>query len=134
MRVTDVFLAFPGLVLAVVITAVLGKGLDKVMIAIAIVGWPTYARLLRGDILSVKQRDYVEAAYNPTVMPAAASQPEVLDAVRTGQLSTEQAALVSRGANADPTALPKLLDVAARDGLTEPLDLAAWAALARAAA
>lgn len=62
MRVTDVFLAFPGLVLAVVITAVLGKGLDKVMIAIAIVGWPTYARLLRGEILSVKQRDYVEAA------------------------------------------------------------------------
>jgi peptide/nickel transport system permease protein len=62
MRITDVFLAFPGLVLAVVITAVLGKGLDKVMIAIAMVGWPTYARLLRGDILSVKQRDYVEAA------------------------------------------------------------------------
>lgn len=62
MRVTDIFLAFPGLVLAVVVTAVLGKGLDKVMIAIAIVGWPTYARLLRGEILSVKQRDYVEAA------------------------------------------------------------------------
>ncbi len=62
MRVTDVFLAFPGLVLAVVVTAVLGKGLDKVMFAIAVVGWPTYTRLLRGDILSVKQRDYVEAA------------------------------------------------------------------------
>ncbi len=62
MRITDIFLAFPSLVLAVVITAVLGKGLDKVMLAIAIVGWPTYARLLRGDILSVKQRDYVEAA------------------------------------------------------------------------
>lgn len=62
MRLTDVFLAFPGLVLAVVVTAVLGKGLDKVMIAIAVVGWPTYARLLRGDILSVKQRDFVDAA------------------------------------------------------------------------
>lgn len=62
MRITDVFLAFPALVLAVVITAVLGKGLDKVMIAIAIVGWPAYARLLRGEILSVRQRDYVEAA------------------------------------------------------------------------
>src|SRR5213596_245094 len=55
MRVTDVFLAFPSLVLAVVITAVLGKGLEKVMIAIAVVGWPVYARLLRGEILSVKQ-------------------------------------------------------------------------------
>jgi len=62
MRITDIFLAFPGLVLAVVVTAVLGKGLDKVMIAIAVVGWPTYARLLRGDILSVKQRDFVDAA------------------------------------------------------------------------
>jgi len=62
MRITDIFLAFPGLVLAVVVTAVLGKGLDHVMIAIALVGWPLYARLLRGDILSVKQRDYVEAA------------------------------------------------------------------------
>ncbi len=62
MRITDVFLAFPSLVLAVVVTAVLGKGLDKVMIAIAVVNWPTYARLLRGEILSVRQRDYVEAA------------------------------------------------------------------------
>src|SRR3972149_4725976 len=51
-----------GLVLGVVVTAVLGKGLDHVMIAIALVGLPLYARLLRGDILSVKQRDYVEAA------------------------------------------------------------------------
>jgi peptide/nickel transport system permease protein len=62
MRITDVFLAFPSLVLAVVIASVLGKGLDKVMIAIAIVGWPTYARLLRGEVLSVKQRDFIEAA------------------------------------------------------------------------
>lgn len=62
MRLTDVFLAFPGLVLAVVVTAVLGKGLDKVMIAISLVGWPVYSRLLRGDILSVRQRDYVDAA------------------------------------------------------------------------
>ncbi len=62
MRLTDVFLAFPGLVLAVVVTAVLGKGLDNVMFAIALVGWPTYTRLLRGDILSVRQRDFVEAA------------------------------------------------------------------------
>ncbi len=62
MRVTDVFLAFPGLVLAVVVVAVLGRSLDNVMIAIAIVNWPTYARLLRGDILGVRSRDFVEAA------------------------------------------------------------------------
>ena len=62
MRVTDVFLAFPGLVLAVVVVAVLGRSLDNVMIAIAIVNWPVYARLLRGDILGVRSRDFVEAA------------------------------------------------------------------------
>jgi peptide/nickel transport system permease protein len=62
MRVTDIFLAFPGLVLAVVVVAGLGRSLDNVMIAIAIVNWPVYARLLRGDILGVRSRDFVEAA------------------------------------------------------------------------
>lgn len=62
MRIVDVFLAFPGLVLAVVIVAVLGPGLENVLIALALVGWPGYARLLRGEILSVRERDFVEAA------------------------------------------------------------------------
>ena len=62
MRVTDIFLAFPGLVLAVVVVAVLGRSLTNVMIAIALVNWPIYARLLRGDILALRQRDFVEAA------------------------------------------------------------------------
>jgi peptide/nickel transport system permease protein len=62
MRVTDVFLAFPGLVLAVVIVSVLGKGLDKVIIAIAAVNWPNYARLMRAEILTVKEREFVDAA------------------------------------------------------------------------
>lgn len=62
MRVVDIFLAFPGLILAVVIVAILGPGLTNVMIALALVGWPGYARLLRGEILSVRERDYVEAA------------------------------------------------------------------------
>lgn len=62
MRITDVFLAFPGLVLAVTVVAVLGRSLDNVMVAIAVVHWPIYARLLRGDILTVRGRDFVEAA------------------------------------------------------------------------
>jgi peptide/nickel transport system permease protein len=62
MRITDIFLAFPGLVLAVTVVAVLGRSLDNVMIAIAVVHWPIYARLLRGDILTVRGRDFVEAA------------------------------------------------------------------------
>lgn len=62
MRFTDVVLAFPSIVLAVVIVAVLGPSLRNVMVAIALVHWPSYARLLRGDILSVKERDFVTAA------------------------------------------------------------------------
>ncbi len=62
MRATDIFLAFPDLVLAVTVVAVLGRSLTNIMIAIALVRWPTYARLLRGDILTVRGRDYVEAA------------------------------------------------------------------------
>lgn len=62
MRIVDVFLAFPGLILAVVIVAILGPGLVKVMIALALVSWPSYARLLRGEVLSVRERDFVEAA------------------------------------------------------------------------
>ena len=62
MRLTDVFLAFPGLVLAVTVVAVLGRSLNNIMIAIAVVHWPIYARLLRGDILAVRGRDFVEAA------------------------------------------------------------------------
>lgn len=62
MRITDIFLAFPGLVLAVTVVAVLGRSLDNVMIAIAVVHWPIYARLLRGDILTIRGRDFVEAA------------------------------------------------------------------------
>ncbi|MBI4279559.1 MAG: ABC transporter permease [Armatimonadetes bacterium] len=62
MRVVDIFLAFPGLVLAVVIVAILGQGLEKVMIALVLVSWPGYSRLLRGEVLSVRERQFVEAA------------------------------------------------------------------------
>ncbi|MDQ7840159.1 MAG: ABC transporter permease [bacterium] len=62
MRIVDVFLAFPGLILAVVVVAILGPGLEKVMIALALVSWPGYARLLRGEVLSVRERDFIEAA------------------------------------------------------------------------
>jgi len=62
MRVTDVFFAFPTLVLALAFAAALGRTIESVMWALIIVGWPNYARLIRGDILAVKQEDYVEAA------------------------------------------------------------------------
>ena len=62
MRITDVFLAFPALILAMAITVALGPSLNSVMLALVIVSWPIYARLIRGDILSVREEDYVESA------------------------------------------------------------------------
>ncbi len=62
MRVTDMFLAFPAMILAMVIASALGPSLLNAMIAIAVVWWPWYARLLRGQILYLKNQEYVEAA------------------------------------------------------------------------
>lgn len=62
MRITDIFLAFPWLILAMALVVVLGPGLKSVMIALIVVWWPSYARLIRGDILQVREEDYVEAA------------------------------------------------------------------------
>lgn len=62
MRVTDMFLAFPALVLALAINAALGRGLTQAMIAVAISWWPSYARLVRGQVLGTKSEEYVTAA------------------------------------------------------------------------
>jgi peptide/nickel transport system permease protein len=62
MRFTDILMAFPFILLAIAIVAGLGPGLRNAMIAIAIVGFPIYARLVRGVVLSVREREFVEAA------------------------------------------------------------------------
>jgi peptide/nickel transport system permease protein len=62
MRLTDIMMAFPYILLAIAIVAGLGPGLRNAMIAIAIVGFPLYARLVRGTVLSVREREFVEAA------------------------------------------------------------------------
>jgi peptide/nickel transport system permease protein len=62
MRLTDIFLAFPALVLALTIIGILGANLFNAMVAIIIVWWPWYARLIRGQVLAVKNDLYVEAA------------------------------------------------------------------------
>jgi peptide/nickel transport system permease protein len=62
MRTVDVVQAFPFLILIIAIVAVLGPGLTNMYIAVGIVAWVTYARLLRGEILVAKHREYVEAA------------------------------------------------------------------------
>ena len=62
MRVTDTFLSFPSLLLAMAISAILGPNLRNAMIAIAISWWPWYTRLLRSEAISVRERDFVTAA------------------------------------------------------------------------
>ncbi len=62
MRLTDVFFSVPALVLAMVIVTILGSSLFNVMWAIAVVSWPVYARLIRGEVLKAKNLDYVDAA------------------------------------------------------------------------
>ncbi len=62
MRLTDMFLAFPALVLAMAIAAALGPSLVNAMVAVAVVWWPWYARLMRGQVLIYKNREFVTAA------------------------------------------------------------------------
>ncbi len=62
MRVTDMFFAFPGIVLAMAVAAALGPQIRNAVIAVTIVAWPVYARLVRSLILNAKQNDYVTAS------------------------------------------------------------------------
>jgi ABC-type dipeptide/oligopeptide/nickel transport system permease subunit len=62
MRVMDMMLAIPSILLAITLMAALGKGIDKAVIAIGLVSIPEYARIVRGSFLSIKQNDYVAAA------------------------------------------------------------------------
>jgi ABC-type dipeptide/oligopeptide/nickel transport system permease subunit len=62
MRVTDLVFAFPAIILALVVTAALGPGLQNAVLALVIVFWPAYARVVRGLVLSIGDSDYVAAA------------------------------------------------------------------------
>jgi peptide/nickel transport system permease protein len=62
MRIVEIFLVFPFLLATLVLTTILGRGLDKIIIAFIVFGWPGYARFVRGEVLHVKENAYVEAA------------------------------------------------------------------------
>ncbi len=62
MRATDLFLAFPGFILAAAIAATLGPSLQHTVLALAVVFWPWYTRLIRGQVLSLREREFVLAA------------------------------------------------------------------------
>jgi len=62
MRITDMFLAFPSLILAMAISAILRPNLTNALLAITVTAWPVYARIARAQVLSLRAREYVEAA------------------------------------------------------------------------
>lgn len=62
MQITDIFLAFPGILLAIAFAAVLGPGLDNLILALSLTGWVSYARLTRGQTMSLRNRQHVQAA------------------------------------------------------------------------
>lgn len=62
MQITDIFLAFPGILLAIAFAAVLGPGLGNLILALCLTGWVSYARLTRGQALSLRNRQHVLAA------------------------------------------------------------------------
>lgn len=61
MRITDIFLAFPKLILALALVAVLGPGMENAVMAIALTSWPPYARVARAETLTVRNSDYIAA-------------------------------------------------------------------------
>jgi peptide/nickel transport system permease protein len=73
MRITDVFLGFPSLVLAMVVSVALGGGLMPAVLGVVVVWWPGYARLVRGPVLALKETPYVEAAH-----AVGASEPRII--------------------------------------------------------
>jgi peptide/nickel transport system permease protein len=70
MRITEIFLAFPPLILALAIVAALGPNLVNAMLAISAVWWPWYARMVRGQVLALKERQFVEASRSLGAGPA----------------------------------------------------------------
>jgi peptide/nickel transport system permease protein len=62
MRITDIFYAIPFLVMAMALVVAIGRGLQSIILVLIILGWPTYTRVIRGEILSLRDRDFVLAA------------------------------------------------------------------------
>lgn len=62
MRLVDFMIALPGFLATLVLVSVLGRGLDKIVLTSIVFGWTTYARLIRGDILSIREREYIMAS------------------------------------------------------------------------
>ena len=112
MRTADVFLAFPYVLFAIVLIAVLGKGFQNVFIAIGILGWPSIARVFRSSIFGVKENEYVDAARSMGastrrilfrhIMPNAISPIIVVGTMTVGAAILTEAALSFLGMGVQP--------------------------------
>ncbi len=113
MRVSELFMAFPTIILALAITAALGPDLRNAVIALVIVWWPGYARLIRGLVMEVKTREFVEGARSigasspyilfRTVLPNCISPALVLATLDIGNAILSFAGLSFLGLGPDPT-------------------------------
>jgi peptide/nickel transport system permease protein len=112
MRITDVLLAFPNLLLSIVIVGALGPGLRNAMLAVAISGIPFYIRLIRGMILSLREQQYVDAARSMgathariirrAILPSLLPYIIVTFSINVGWLILEAAGLSFLGLGAQP--------------------------------
>ncbi|MEO8609661.1 MAG: ABC transporter permease [Chloroflexota bacterium] len=113
MRLTELFMAFPTIILALAITAALGPDIRNAIIALVIVWWPSYARLIRGLVLEVKSKEYVEGARSVgangfyilfnTVLPNCISPAIVLATLDIGNAILTFAGLSFLGLGPDPS-------------------------------
>ena len=123
MRITDVFLALPGPVLAIAVVAAMGPSLQHTLIGVAIVWWPFYARIVRGEIRALASRPHVEAArlagasrwrvMRRHLLPGAVPATVVTASLDVGNLVLTLAALSFLGLGA-PAPAPELGAMAAR--------------------
>jgi len=113
MRITELFMAFPTIILAMAVTAALGPDIRNAIIALVIVWWPNYARLLRGIVLEIKNNEYIEAARSAgaggsyilfrTILPNSVAPAVVLMTLDIGNAILTFAGLSFLGLGPDPT-------------------------------
>lgn len=113
MRVTDLFMAFPPIILAMAVRAALGPDIRNAVLALTVVWWPGYARMMRGLVLGSKAQDYVEAARSVgaggpyilfrTILPNCIAPAVIMATLETGNAIIAFASLSFIGLGPDPS-------------------------------
>ncbi len=113
MRLTELFMAFPFIILAMAVTAALGPDIQNAVLALSVVWWPRYARVLRGLVLEVKAQEYVEAAHSAgasgvyvlfrTILPNCIAPAVILATLDIGTAVISFAALSFIGLGPEPS-------------------------------